>query len=98
MTAKDICEHVLCDVLARNGKLTVRKHELGNLLKHLLEILQNRGRNRRTFHSSSTFPLSEDPAAARPHSHRPVVAHGPITLELALSVSTDLIEVLSAAG
>ena len=96
--AKDICEHLLYDVLARNNKLKGRKHELGDLLKHLLEILQAGGDtavpfNLLHFHLMQKVRLLH----GRIHAGR-VVAPGPITPERALSVSTDLIEVLSAAG
>jgi hypothetical protein len=96
--AKDVCEYLMYDMLQRDGTIAGGKHELGDLLKRLSEVLQAR-KNASVpfgwihFHLMQKIRLLH----GRIHAGR-VVADGPITPELALSVSTDLVEVLTAAG
>lgn len=96
--AKDVCEYLMYDFLLRDGTITGGKHELGDLMKRLYERLQT-GKDPAMPFSWVHFHLMQKIRLlyGRIHAGR-VASEGAITTEIALSVSTDLVEVLSAAG
>lgn len=96
--AKDVCEYLMYDLFLRDETNPGRKYEFGDLLKRLHDRLQAGNDSSMPF-SWIHFHLMQKIRLLHGRIHaRRVASDGAITPEIALSVSTDLVEVLSAAG
>ena len=94
--ARDLCEYVLYDVLSRRDELP-RKHNFGDLLGRLFEVLEKGSQN--WPFTMMHFHLMQKIRMLHGSIHIGKVARdGAISPELALSVGTDLVEILTAAG
>ncbi len=96
--AKDVCEYLMYDVLLRDTTIAGGKHELGDLLKRLFEALDSGRKLPVPLTWLHFYQLQKIRALhGRIHAGR-VATQGPISPEVALSVATDLVEVVTAAG
>jgi hypothetical protein len=96
--AKDVCEYLMYDVLLRDATIAGGKHELGDLLKRLFEALDSGRKLPVPLTWLHFYQLQKIRALhGRIHAGR-VATQGPISPEVALSVATDLVEIVTAAG